>query len=357
MSPETQALLRELTPPNGFAAPGLVDPHTHLLFAGERAEEYVRRAAGVHYQEIAASGGGILSTVRATRQATKDQLVELGLSRLKTMLSFGVTTVEVKTGYGLTLKDELKLLDAIFELRQLQPVEIVATFMPAHAVPPETSADAYIDHVCEEMLPAAKEHPAEPKFVDVFCEKGAFTLAQSRKVFQAAARLGFGLKIHADEFNNLGGSQLAGYWEAVSAEHLLKSDQDDWRMLVEGGVTPVLLPGTAFTLKEPYANARGMIETGLKPAIGTDFNPGSCPIISLPFVMGLAVLYMGLTPDEALAAVTANALQALALPPEHGADDATIWPYPSVAHIAYNMSVARPRFVIKNGQVVCENPV
>lgn len=355
-------LIRELRGEGGLVTPGFIDPHTHLLFAGDRADEFALRCKGATYQQIAQAGGGILKTVRATRQASVEELVEQGLKRLRTMLSYGTTTVEVKTGYGLTLKDELKMLDAIYQLQQLQPVELVPTFMPAHAVPPEMKADDYVEHICQEMLPAAKEHPAKPRFVDLFCEEGAFTLSQSRRLFKAALQWGFQLKIHADEFSRLGGSQLAAEWGAVSADHLLKSNPSDWEALARAGTVAVLLPGTAFFLKEPMPNAQGMKAKGVRLALGTDFNPGSCHIPSMPFMIGLACLFLGLSPEEALQAATENAAYALGLQATHGVlqpgyvEDALIWDVPTPDHIAYSMVTIKPRYVIKKGKLVWENP-
>jgi imidazolonepropionase len=280
--------------------PGLVDSHTHLVFGGSREQEFYLRAQGVDYMDIMAAGGGILSSVRATRAASLDELVDSGLQRLGWMLSQGVTTVECKSGYGLDLETEIKQLRAVQILSQRHPIELVPTFLGAHAWPPEYRGreEEYVDAIIVEMLPEiARRGLAE--YCDVFCEASVFSVDQTRRIMQRAQELGFKLRLHADEMTGLGGAELAGELRAASADHLLQVSDRGIDALRTGGVMPVLLPATAFVLKKRYAPARKMISAGLPVALATDFNPGSAPVPSMLLVMSLACLYMGLTPEEA----------------------------------------------------------
>jgi imidazolonepropionase len=294
--------------------PGFVDAHTHLVFAGDRAGEFEQRLRGATYLDILAAGGGILSTVRATRQASHEQLSAQARQRLAMMLAHGTTTVEAKSGYGLDTAAELKMLAAARELAATQPVQIVSTFMGAHAVPPEFSgrADDYVNYVIGDMLPRIA--PAQGggatgvSFCDVFCDQGAFTLDQARRVLQAAKERGLGLKIHADEFSNLGGAHLAAELGATSAEHLAVTPANDVAALAAAGVMAVLLPGTTFGLASShYANARALIAAGVPVALGSDLNPGTCYCGSMPFIIALACRYLGMTAAEAICAATINA--------------------------------------------------
>lgn len=343
----------------GTVLPGLVDPHTHALFAGWRAEEFRLRLRGVPYLEILAAGGGILSTVRATRAAHPDELARLLEERLRRMLLCGVTTVEVKSGYGLTWPEEHKLLTVMARVAQSQPIEIVPTFLGAHAVPPEYrgNADAYVEHVVRVMLPEVARQGLA-RFVDVFCDEGVFNLEQTRRILSAARDLGLGIRLHADEMAALGGAELAAELGAASADHLLRSGPEGWRRMAEAGVVAVLLPGTALFLGKPYAPARQMIRAGVAVALATDFNPGTCPLASLPLIMGLGCVTMGLEPEEVVVAATANAAWAVG----RGADlgsleegkqaDLVVFDVPGYEHIPYRMGGAPVKWVIKRGRVV-----
>ena len=293
--------------------PGLVDAHTHAVYAGDRREELRRRLAGASYEAIAAEGGGILATVGATRRATEAQLAESARPRLQRMLESGTTTVEIKSGYGLTLEDELKMLRAIGRLRGTQPVEPVPTFLGAHEVPLEFRHDpsAYVDVVVREMIPAvAASGLAES--CDVFCERGAFTVEQSQAVLEAARRAGLATRVHADEFTESGGALLAGEVGARSADHLVFVTRDGARALAGAGTVATLLPAAAFYLKlGRFAPARLLIEEGVAVALGTDFNPGPGLAVSMPFVVTLACFGMALTLEESLVAATINAAYAL----------------------------------------------
>ena len=309
--------------------PGFVDPHTHLVFAGSRVDEFEMRLKGATYLEIMAAGGGIMSTVRATRQASLEELVAQSRRRLDRVLAYGTTTAEVKTGYGLTFEDEIKMQAAIAFLDKEHLIDLVPTFLGAHAVPTEYAgrSDDYIDLVIQKILPPIAQpgqigfhaedgrrftvRPQVP-FCDVFCDEGAFTLAQSRRVLEAAKAWGLGLKIHADEFKTLGGAALAAELGATSADHLISTPEEELRLLAEAETIAVLLPGTPFGLgEERYAPARRMIELGLPVALGTDLNPGTCWCESMQFVIALAARKMGMTSAEAIVASTLNAAYAL----------------------------------------------
>lgn len=293
--------------------PGFVDSHTHLVFAGSREEEFIQRAEGKTYLEILGSGGGILSTVRATRDATHSHLLALGLKNLDIMMCHGTTTVEVKSGYGLSVDEELKILRVIRDLDKFHPVDVVSTFMGAHAVPAEYAGDTegYVQHVIDDQLPAVKEENLA-EFCDVFCEKGVFSVGQSRRILEAGLALGLLPRIHADEMGSLGGAELAAEIGAVSAEHLLYASEDGIRKMAEAGVTAMLLPATSFTLGlGRYADARAFIQAGCPVALATDFNPGTSPTLSMQFVMNAAALGMKLHPAEIISATTVNAAHGL----------------------------------------------
>ncbi len=331
--------------------PGLVDPHTHAVFAGDRVQEFLARARGEKY-----TGGGILTTVRATRGASEEDLVRLARPRLLRMLAQGVTTLEVKSGYGLTLADELKILRAVRALSRELPLTIVPTFMGAHAFPPEVPREAYVRLLVETMIPAVAEGLA--RFCDVFCDRGFYTVDEARRILLAAREYGLGLKVHADELASVGAAELAGELSAVSAEHLLHVSEAGIGALARAGTVAVLLPGTAFVLEEPYPPARRLIEAGVPVALGTDFNPGSCPLGSLPFALSLAVLKLGMTPEEVLAAATLNAAAAVGLAGEIGSvepgkqADLVVWDVRSYAEIPYWMGQNLAWAVVKGGSVV-----
>jgi imidazolonepropionase len=303
---------REVDARGRLVTPGLIDPHTHLVYAGSREAEFDMRLKGKSYMEIMAAGGGIHATTRATRQASKEQLMAESTRRLDRFLLHGVTTVEAKSGYGLSLAHECKQLEVATALHQQHPVDIVSTFMGAHAIPIDYKdrPDEYVEEVIREMLPeVARRKLAE--FNDVFCEKGVFTPEQSRKILEAG--LGYGLlpKIHADEIEPYGGAELAASLNAVSADHLLKVSAEGIAALAETGVIAVLLPGTAFFLMTEMADGRRLIDAGVPVALSTDCNPGSSPTVSLPFIMNLGCLCMGMTPAEVLVATTINAAHAI----------------------------------------------
>jgi len=341
--------------------PGFIDAHTHFVFGGYRAEEFSWHTRGDTYMEIMERGGGIVNTVEATRRATKEQLIEWGKKRLDSMLSFGVTTVEGKSGYGLDHDTELKQLEAMRELNAAHPVDIAATFLGAHAIPREYRGDGdrFMDYIIKNVLPdVALLGLAE--FCDVFCEKGVFTIEQSRRLLEAAYASGLKLKIHADEMNDLGGAALAAELGAISADHLLYASDEGIQAMSRAGVVAVLLPGTAFSLKEPYARARFMIDSGSAVALATDFNPGSCFSESIPLLFALATLYMGMTPEEAVTALTINGAAAIGRAKSVGslevgkAGDAVVLDFPSYLYIPYHVGVNSVDKVIKAGNVVID---
>jgi imidazolonepropionase len=298
--------------------PGFVDCHTHLVFAGSRAQEFRRRMAGASYEEIAKKGGGILSTVKATGHATFEELYEGGLKWLREMLRWGTTTVEIKSGYGLSLADELKQLSVIRSLSEEVPQTLVPTFLGAHAFPPSVPREKYVEEVIDLMLPEVAEKGLA-MFVDVFCDSIAFTNEETRKILEKAAELGLGIKLHVDEIADTGGAKLAAELGAISAEHLIKSNEEGLRAMAEKGVVPVLLPATTFFLKEKARpNVELMRELGMPVAVATDFNPGSSTIFSLPFAAACGALVDGLTLEEALKGITINAARALGLADEVG---------------------------------------
>jgi imidazolonepropionase len=348
----------------GTLVPGFVDPHTHLPWAGSREEEFARRLAGATYQEIAAGGGGILSTVAATRAAGEDELVARVRRRMDAMLVHGTTTAEAKSGYGLTLDDELKQLRAIRRAAEGHPVDLVPTLLAAHEVPPEHRArrDGYLDLVCEEIVPAAAE-AGLARFCDVFCEQGVFTAAESRRVLEAGVRHGLAPRLHADEFVDSGGAALAAELGALSADHLIAVSDAGIEALAGSGVTAVLLPGTSFFLmKHTYAPARRLLEAGVPIALATDCNPGSSFTESVPMVFVLAVFELGLSIEEALTAATLNAACCLGLGAEIGSieegkrADLVLLDAPNLLHLAYHYGVNPVRAVVKGGEVAWRMP-
>jgi imidazolonepropionase len=345
--------------------PGFVDPHTHLVFAGDRASEFELRLQGAAYMEILAAGGGIMNTVRATRAASLADIVAQSRERLDTMLTHGTTTAEAKTGYGLDTENELKMLQAVRLLDESHPVDLVPTFLGAHAVPAEYvgRTDEYVSVVVEETMPALEARGYlghdPPPFCDVFCEDGAFSVEQSRRILQQARKLGMGLKIHADEFEALGGTALAVELGATSADHLANTPDEEIRLLANSDTIGVLLPGTPFGLaQEHYAPARKMIDAGVAVALATDLNPGTCYCESMPFIMALACRQMGLTPAEAIVASTINAAHAIGLGHEVGSlevgkkADLLILDSPDYRHLPYRFGSNLVQTVIKAGHVV-----
>jgi imidazolonepropionase len=358
----------ELDASGGVVCPGFVDPHTHAVYAGDRVDEFERRIRGETYQQIAASGGGILATVRATRAAAVPSIVEESLVRLDEMLSFGTTTVEVKTGYGLDASSEMKLLRAIDRLDRTGPFELVPTFMAAHAVPPEFAgrADAYLELVIEELLPAALAwHDASgfkadgrPLFVDVFCEHHGFSLDQARRVLEAGRAAGLPLKAHVDQFTELGGLALALELGATSVDHLDVTGADGIRALAASSAIGVVIPTASFNLGGArYADARAMIDAGAAIALTTDINPGSSPCPSLPLAMAIACRYQRLTPAEALVAGTINAAHAIGIGDRVGSlesgkqADLLVLDVPDFRHLAYEFGGNPVAKVVKKGTI------
>ena len=345
--------------------PGFVDPHTHVIFAGDRASEFELRLQGASYMEIMAAGGGIMNTVRATRAASLDEIVGQSRERLDTMLAHGTTTAEAKTGYGLDTENELKMLKAMRLLDESHPVDLIPTFLGAHAIPAEYEGrtDEYVRVVVEEMMPALEAQGYlghdPPPFCDVFCEDGAFSVEQSRRILQKARELGMGLKIHTDEFKALGGTALAVELGATSADHLACTPDEEIRLLADSETVGVLLPGTPFGLAEDhYAAARKMIDAGVAVALATDLNPGTCYCESMPFIMALACRHMGMTPAEAIVASTINAAHAVGLGHEVGSlevgkkADLLILDSPDYRHLSYRFGGNLVQTVIKAGHVV-----
>jgi imidazolonepropionase len=287
--------------------PGFVDAHTHLVFAGNRLDDFERRARGETYEQIAKAGGGIWSTVKKTRAASGEDLFDQAQTHAEWFLRCGTTTIEAKSGYGLTVEDELKILHVMRRLNEEKSLEIVPTFLGAHAVPREMAADEYIDLMLAEMLPRiAKEKLAE--FCDVFCEHGYFTIEQSKRILRAARKLGLGLRIHADQLSNSGAAQLAAELNATTADHLEKTDEQGIAAMKSAGVQPVLLPGSVYALgSTAYPRAREMLDAGLAVVLATDFNPGSSPTPSMPMILSIACTQMKMSPSQAITASTINA--------------------------------------------------
>ena len=340
-----------------LVTPGLVDAHTHLVFGGWRQKELPLKLKGSSYLEILAAGGGILSTVKNTQTESEDNLFTKASSLLDNMLKHGTTTCEVKSGYGLTVEDEVKSLRVIKKLSQKHLVDIAATFMGAHAVPTEykDKQSEYVKLVCEQMIPCiAKEKLAE--FCDVFCETGVFSVEESRQILKCGLEHGLQAKIHAEEITELGGTKLAGEIGAISAEHLIHASKEGIEALANGKTTAVLLPGTSFYLNEAFANARQMIGTGVPIAVATDFNPGSCPCESLQMPMTLACLKYRLYPEEILTAVTLNAAAAIDRSEHIGSieegkqGDIIIWEAPDLNYLFYRWGINQVKKVIKKGQ-------
>ncbi len=339
--------------------PGFVDSHTHFVFGGYRAEEFSWRLGGEDYMEIMKRGGGITATVNATREASREELIESGGKRLDSMLSFGVTTVEGKSGYGLDEETEIKQLEVMVELDRLHPVDIVRTFLGAHAVPKDFQGkeNQFIDYMIDDVMPqVANRGLAE--FCDVFCEKGVFSVEQSKRLLIKAKELGFKLKIHADEISPLGGTELAAGLGAVSADHLVHASDKGIAELSKEGIMATLLPGAAFSLKGPYARGRYIIDQDCAVVLATDFNPGSCFTESIPLIFVLATLYMGITIEEAVTALTINGAAAVDRADKIGsidvgkAGDVIILEFPSYKYIPYHIGVSCVEKVIKNGSLV-----
>ena len=339
--------------------PGFVDAHTHFVFGGYRADEFKMRLEGADYMSIMAAGGGIASSVEATRTTDEKTLYNLGVERLDGMLKMGVTTVEGKSGYGLDLETELKQLKVMKALNEDHLVDVVATFLGPHSVPAayKNDADGFIEYMSTVVLPeVAQQNLAE--FADIFCEAGVFSVDQSRRYFEAARQLGFKLKIHADEIVQLGGAELAAELKAISADHLLAASDQGIQALADKGVVATLLPATAFSLKEAYADARKMMRAGCAVALASDFNPGSCPTHSIPLIIALSALQMGMTIEEIINALTINAAAAINRADTVGSievgkkADILLLSQPSINYLPYHLGMNLIERVVKNGRFV-----
>lgn len=344
---------------NCLVTPGLVDCHTHLVFGGWRHNEIPLKLRGATYLDILKAGGGILDTVRHTRQMGEDQLYQKSNGFIHEMLLGGVTTVESKSGYGLNLDDELKQLRVNKRLNDETPMDMVSTFLGAHAISPEykDKPDEYIDYLCDTVLPeVSRQNLAE--FCDVFCEDSVFDVEQSKKMLLCAQKHGLRSKIHADEIEAIGGAVIAGELHAISAEHLIATNEQGIESMAKGGVTAVLLPATSFYLNKSYAPAREMISKGIPVAIASDFNPGSCPSLNLQFAINLGYLKYRMLPEEILTATTLNAACAINRGEVVGSievgkqADLVIWDAPNFEMICYRFGSNQVKTVIKKGEII-----
>ena len=342
-----------------LVTPGLVDPHTHVAYGGSREREFEMRLEGATYMDIMNAGGGIHATTRMTREATEDELVEQSKKRLDSFLQHGVTTVEGKSGYGLDLENELKQLRVMKRLQQEHPIDLVPTFMGAHAVPMEYKGreDEFVELIIHEMLPAVAQEKLAV-FNDVFCEVGVFTPEQAERILEAGKQYGLTPKIHADEIEPYGGAELAAKVGAISAEHLLKASDAGIQAMAVAGTVACLLPATALYLREQAAQGRKMIDEGVPVAISTDCNPGSSPTTSMPLVMNLACITMRLTPAEALTAATYNAAYAIQMEDKTGSleigkqGDVVLWDISNYQELQYLFGVNHVKAVWKKGEKV-----
>jgi imidazolonepropionase len=356
---------REMDGTGKVVMPGLIDAHTHLIFAGSRENEFEQRIQGLSYQEIAGRGGGILSTVEATRNSSFDELLTLGKRRLDRMLSKGVTTVEAKSGYGLSLQDEMKILKVMKVLQESHPIDLVPTFLGAHTLPKEYREDRahYMGLLTEEMIPnVAEEGLAE--FCDVFCEENAFTLEESKQILETGKRYGLKPKIHADQLSSGGGAELAAEVNAYSADHLEYASPEGIKKMAEKGVTAILLPGASFFLSmKKYPPARDMIEQGVAVSLATDLNPGSSMTESLPMIMTMGCTMYKLVPKEVIQATTIHAARSMGREKEIGSlevgkqADILLLDIPNYRYLPYHFGVDHVETVIKKGRIIYQRPV
>ncbi len=339
--------------------PGFVDSHTHMMFAGDRAGEFALRSQGATYQQIADAGGGILNTIEHVRSATKRDLKKQTLRYMNEMMRHGTTTVEIKTGYGLDMDSEVKMLEAINELRDEEMMTVVPTFIGAHAYPPEfkQNKQAYVDLLLKKMIPYAGQRKLAD-FCDVFCEQNYFGLEESEQILNEGKKWGMQPKIHADELTSFGGAELAAKVGAVSADHLEHVSEAGVRALGDAGVVATLLPGVSFFLNHGYANARSLIDNGVAVAIASDFNPGSCMSSSMPMMMTIACTQTKMSPEEALVACTLNGAAALSLSSSVGSievgkrGDMIIADVPDYRYLAYHFGTNHITTTIKNGTIL-----
>ena len=347
-----------------LVTPGLIDSHTHLIHGGSRENEFSMKLNGVPYIEILNNGGGILSTVKATKEASEEALYKKAKKSLDRMLEFGVTTVEEKSGYGLELNTEIKQLEVARALDKNHPVDLVHTFLGAHAVPEEYKENhkAYIDILVDVMMPKIKDMGLA-EFCDVFCEKGVFTIEESEYILQKAKEIGYKLKIHADEIESLGGAELAAKLGCVSADHLMAASDEGIKMMGENNVVANILPATSFNLNKNYADCRKMIDMGAIVSLSSDYNPGSCPSENLQLVMQLGCLHLKMTPNEVLTAVTINAAYAIDRADKIGSievgknADFVVFDARNVEYLMYHFGINHTKKVYKNGNLVVDNKV
>lgn len=347
-----------------LVTPGLVDPHTHVVYGGSREREFEMRLEGATYMDIMNAGGGIHATTRMTREASEEELMEQTTRRLDSFLAHGVTTVEGKSGYGMNLETELKQLRVMKKLQEEHPIDLVPTFMGAHAVPKDYKGreDEFVDHLINDMLPIVSEEKLA-EFNDVFCEKGVFTPEQSERILKAGKKYGLIPKIHADEIEPYGGAELAAKIGAISAEHLLKASEEGIQAMAKSGTIACLLPATALYLREDAAPGRRMVDEGVAVAISTDCNPGSSPTTSMPLVMNLACISMRLTPAEALTAATYNAACAINRQEKVGSlevgkqADVVLWNVENYQELQYLFGVNHVKSVWKKGVQVVNDRV
>ena len=347
-----------------LVTPGLIDSHTHLIHGGSRENEFSMKLNGVPYIEILNNGGGILSTVKATKEASEEELYKKAKKSLDRMLEFGVTTVEEKSGYGLELNTEIKQLEVARVLDKNNPVDLVHTFLGAHAVPEEYKENhkAYIDILVDVMMPKIKDMGLA-EFCDVFCEEGVFTIEESEYILQKAKEMGYKLKIHADEIESLGGAELAAKLGCVSADHLMAASDEGIKMMAENNVVANILPATSFNLNKNYADCRKMIDMGAIVSLSSDYNPGSCPSENLQLVMQLGCLHLKMTPNEVLTAVTINAAYAIDRADKIGSievgknADFVVFDARNVEYLMYHFGINHTKKVYKNGNLVVDNKV
>ncbi|PFG13463.1 imidazolonepropionase [Bacillus sp. es.036] len=353
---DSVALSEQIDAAGKVVTPGLIDPHTHLVHAGTRENEYAMRLQGKTYMEIMEAGGGIHATTRATQKASYEELFEQSRKRLNQFLLHGVTTVEAKSGYGLSLEHEIKQLEVAKQLHESHPIDVISTFMGAHAIPlsEKSNPETFVSKVISEMIPEVANRKLAT-FNDVFCERGVFTPDQSKRILEAGKDYGLIPKIHADEIEPYAGAELAASVGAISADHLLRASDQGIKDMAEAGVMGVLLPGTAFFLMADFAQARKMIDAGVGIALSTDANPGSSPTLSLPFIMNLGCLKMGMTPEEVLTATTINAAHAVGCADTTGSleagkkADITIFDVPNYLTLSYQYGMNHVDTVIKGG--------
>ena len=347
-----------------LVTPGLIDSHTHLVHGGSRENEFSMKLNGIPYIEILKNGGGILSTVKSTRESSKEELYQKAKKSLDRMLEFGVTTIEAKSGYGLELNTEIKQLEVAKLLDKTHPIDLVHTFLGAHAILQEYKENhkVYIDILVDEMLPKIK-NMGLAEFCDVFCEEGVFSIEESEYILSSAKKMGYKLKIHADEIESLGGAELAAKLGCISADHLMAASDKGIKMMVENKVVANILPATSFNLNKNYADCRKMIDMGAIVSLSSDYNPGSCPSENLQFVMQLGCLHLNMTPNEVLTSVTINAAYAIDRADKIGSlevgknADFVVFDAPNVEYLMYHFGINHTQRVYKNGKLVVDNKV